>query len=105
MGKKFVRSIGVLVVMTAIGYLSQGSTSSQADAAFHKLQALAGDWQGKDDDGCNGDARHYKNTFLHTWIASEMNTLNNAALMLGGKFCAVIMAVLTFRNIGYGLNL
>jgi hypothetical protein len=49
--KKFGRSIGVLVVMTAIGCVSQGSMPSQAAAAFQKLQALAGDWQGKDDSG------------------------------------------------------
>jgi hypothetical protein len=51
MREKVGRNIVFIVVITAISCISQGSTGRAANAAIQKLRALAGDWQGKDDDG------------------------------------------------------
>lgn len=41
----------VLAVVAVLVPVSMAQKPSQATAAFHKLQALAGDWEGKDDSG------------------------------------------------------
>jgi hypothetical protein len=41
----------LLVCLTAAVSLSQASTGTQTDKAFRKLQSLAGEWVGKDEQG------------------------------------------------------
>ncbi len=50
--KELSRNFVFLVVaLTFIPWLCQGSTGALANAAFLKLQSLAGDWEGKDEQG------------------------------------------------------
>ena len=54
----------VVVTLTAIVWLSQASSGREANTAFRKLQSLAGDWEGKDEQG-----KQVKSSFVS--IASE----------------------------------
>jgi hypothetical protein len=73
MREKVGRNIVFIVVITAISCISQGSTGSAANAAFQKLQALAGDWQGKDDSG-----KAVKSSFVP--IASDTAIMETLAM-------------------------
>ena len=71
----FALAIGVL---TLVVWLSQGSTGASANAAsandaFSKLQSLAGDWEGKDEQG-----KQVKSSFVS--IAAETAVMETLSL-------------------------
>jgi hypothetical protein len=50
-GKLKRSALILLAALPAMVWTSLASTDTQADAAFHKLQSLAGSWEGKDQQG------------------------------------------------------
>jgi hypothetical protein len=73
---QFYRSFLLVAVALMAGWLCQGRTGTPADAAFTKLKSLAGNWEGKDEQG-----KQVKSSFVE--IASGtavMETLTMAEM-------------------------